>query len=292
MRLVLLLACLALAGCQPAAASGRVPSFHVEVTGQGRPLILIPGLASSGEVWNGAVKHLASRFECHVLTLAGFAGKPRIERPFLDTVRRDLSAYIRARGWKQKPVLVGHSLGGFLALWLAAEEPELAGPLVIADSLPFFAGTMPGIKTAEDARVQAEATHRMMAGQTREQYERFQRSGMMLRTMVTSPDDLKRAIEWGVQSDPQAVADAMFELMTTDLRPRLSAIQSAALILGTWAGMKEYSTRAEVERVFAEQFAGLKGHRFVMAEEARHFLMLDAPQWFYQQVDAFLSASR
>lgn len=68
------------------AAFAKTPSFAVKVTGHGRPVILIPGLSSSGAVWDGTVAHLKSRFECHVLTLAGFAGEPRIPAPFLKTV--------------------------------------------------------------------------------------------------------------------------------------------------------------------------------------------------------------
>src|SRR5580704_4477500 len=109
------------------------PSFHVDVTGHGQPMILIPGFASSGKTWDSTVAHYKDHYECHVLTLAGFAGEPRIEAPFLETVRKDLAAYIRANKMN-KPVIVGHSLGGFLALWLAEQEPNLVGPLVIVDS--------------------------------------------------------------------------------------------------------------------------------------------------------------
>ena len=51
-------------------------AFRVEVSGTGRPMILIPGLASAGAVWQTTVAHFATRYTCHVLTLAGFAGVP------------------------------------------------------------------------------------------------------------------------------------------------------------------------------------------------------------------------
>src|ERR1017187_10229929 len=119
----------------------KPPSFHVEITGHGRPMILIPGFASSGKTWDTTVAHYKDRYECHVLTLAGFAGEPRIEAPFLETVRNDLAAYIREKKM-DKPVIVGHSLGGVMALWLDEKQPDLVGPLVIVDSLPFLAGIM------------------------------------------------------------------------------------------------------------------------------------------------------
>jgi N-formylmaleamate deformylase len=48
----------------------RNASFKVEVYGKGAPLLLIPGLACSGEVWEATVDSLKDRYECHVLTLS------------------------------------------------------------------------------------------------------------------------------------------------------------------------------------------------------------------------------
>jgi N-formylmaleamate deformylase len=64
---------------QPGAA--RHAPFTVKVTGHGKPMILIPGLASSGDTWVGTVAHFKQRYTCYVLTLAGFAGVPPIQPP-------------------------------------------------------------------------------------------------------------------------------------------------------------------------------------------------------------------
>jgi N-formylmaleamate deformylase len=90
-------------------------AFQVKVSGHGQQMILIPGLSSSGETYNSTVEHYKDRFECHVLTLAGFVGVPRVPAPFLDTVRDGVAAYIRDKKLN-KPVIVGHSLGGFIRL--------------------------------------------------------------------------------------------------------------------------------------------------------------------------------
>src|ERR1700689_4316516 len=135
-------------------AQSPAPSFHVDIIGKGKPMILIPGFASSGKTWDSTVARYKDRYECHVLTLAGFAGEPRIEAPFLETVRKDLAIYIR-KNKMEKPVLVGHSLGGFMALWLAAKEPDLVGPLVIVDSLPFLAAVMQPGATADSGKPKA-----------------------------------------------------------------------------------------------------------------------------------------
>src|ERR1700675_952234 len=144
-------------------AQTPAPSFHVDIVGKGQPMILIPGFASSGKTWDSTVARYKDRFECHVLTLAGFAGEPRIEAPFLETVRRDLATYIQKKKMN-KPVIVGHSLGGFMALWLAEKEPDLVGPLVIVDSLPFLAAVMQPGATVESVKPMAENMRKMFSG--------------------------------------------------------------------------------------------------------------------------------
>jgi len=95
----------------PAEAAPR--SFSVEVHGRGSPVLLIPGLACGGEVWAQTVDRYQASHELHVLTLAGFAGQKPIEAPSLSTVRSELAAYIREHRL-ERPIVVGHSLGGFV----------------------------------------------------------------------------------------------------------------------------------------------------------------------------------
>jgi N-formylmaleamate deformylase len=103
--------------------------FAVTVRGEGPPMILIPGLACAGAVWNDTVKRFEKQFQRHVLTLAGFAGEPARPGPFLDAVRDGILRYIRNKKLV-RPVIIGHSLGGFLAYELGIVAPEVVGPLI------------------------------------------------------------------------------------------------------------------------------------------------------------------
>jgi pimeloyl-ACP methyl ester carboxylesterase len=256
------------------------------VTGRGKPMILIPGLTSSGEVWESTVERYKANYECHVLTLAGFAGQPAIKAPFLEKVRTDLAAYIREKKMK-KPTIVGHSLGGFMALWLASVEPDLVGPLVVVDSLPFLGALNNPNATPETIKPQAEAMRKgMMTTQTVEQ--RRQTQTMILQSMISDPAKIALVTEWGVNSDPETVGQAMYEMFTTDLRPSLSRIKSPTLVIGSWAAYQQYTTRAAVEKTFRDQYANLPGYRFVMSEAGKHFVMYDDPKLLFSEMDAFL----
>ena len=267
-------------------AQTPAPSFHAVITGKGKPMILIPGFASSGKTWDSTVAHYKDRYECHVLTLAGFAGEPRIEAPFLETVRKDLAEYIR-KNKMEKPVIVGHSLGGFMALWLAEKEPDLVGPLVIVDSLPFLAAVMQPGATAESVKPMAEGMRKTFSGPPTEESEK--RGQNSIQAMVTKPEDYEMILGWSKKSDRIAEGDAMYEMMTTDLRDDISKITSPTLVIGTWIGYKQYGvTRAQVEANFRLQYAKLKNFQLVMSDQARHFVMLDDPAGFFAATDAFL----
>jgi N-formylmaleamate deformylase len=260
------------------------PSFRVEVKGKGPPMVLIPGLASSGEVWEGVVRHYQGSRQCHVLTLAGFAGQPAIPPPFLETVRKDLARYIREQKL-EKPVVVGHSLGAFMAFWLAAAEPDLVGPIVAVDGLPFYSALLDPQATAESSRTMAEL-FRGMARVPQSREEREAQSRQMLAAMISKEKDLEKALRWSLASDPQAVGQALYEIITTDLRKEVAAIKTPTLLIAAGAGP---TPARQVEAAYLKQIEAIQDRRFRLAEKARHFVMLDAEEWLLKEMDAFLA---
>jgi pimeloyl-ACP methyl ester carboxylesterase len=271
-------------------------AFRVQVAGHGRPMILVPGLSSSGDTWTGTVAHYRDRFTTHTITLAGFAGVPPIDGGSVLTAARDqLASYIEANHL-DKPVVVGHSLGGNVALDLAAARPDLVGPLVIVDSLPFYAGVLFQVDTADAAKPVVEQMRARFAALSRQDYDDYVKSHQATRFMVTKPSDLATITEWGLKSDPKTVYTAMTELYGSDLRPALPRIASPALVLGTWTGVRDQMqqmrvpiTKEAVVENFKRQYEGLRTLHFAVSDSSRHFVMFDDPAWFFEQVDAFLA---
>ena len=271
-------------------------SFRVAVSGHGRPMILIPGLASSGDTWTATVARYRDRYECHVLTLAGFAGTPPIAEPLLATVRAELADYIRGRHLDH-PVIVGHSLGGSLALALAVDHPDLVGPLVIVDMVPFLGGAALQAQSLEEARPRIAATRAYMSAQTDAQWAEYAKSGASVKFMVTGAADLATITGWSVASDRRTVTDALADVYGLDLREDMARIKAPVLVLGTWKGVHDEVleaakidvSRSAIEDSFIRQYAKLPRLTFVMAE-TRHFIMFDDPVWFFGQLDGFLSA--
>ena len=84
----------------------------------------------------------------------------------------------------------------------------------------------------------------------------------------------------------------MIELVSTDLRPEMGKIESPVLVIGTWIGLKGYGvTEDAATQLFHQQYADVNHLQFVMARQARHFVMWDDPAWFNTQVDGFLATN-
>ena len=264
------------------------PAFHptaftAKVSGHGRPVIFIPGLASPGDVWDGTVAHLGGKVEAHVLTLAGFAGQPAISPPFLSTVRDQIAQYIRANHLAH-PIVVGHSLGGVLALWLAETDPDV-GAVIDVEGLPFLGAVMNPDITPDQIAAQAKGAHDQIASMPQAQLGPFMRQ--FLATMVTRPADLDHLADAAGRSDAGTVANAFSELLSKDLRPDLAKVTMPVLVIAAGDGGFPHD---QIEKVWRTQIDPIRGVELHVVDGAKHFVMLDQPDAFYALVDAFLAA--
>jgi pimeloyl-ACP methyl ester carboxylesterase len=221
-------------------------------------------------VWTGTVAHL-KHAETHVLTLAGFAGERPIDDPLSATVRTQLAAYIRDRRLDH-PAIIGHSLGGVIAMWLAATEPDLVGPTIIVDTFPAH-GADPG---SYESVVALAATWKAMSPNAFAAAARD-----MFSAMATDERQIEPVIEDVLHSDRRAFADAFSELFRVDLRPLLPNITAPVLMV---------LADGPFQDKIREQITAIPTHKSVVLPHTRHFVMFDDPPGFYRTVDSFLAA--
>ncbi|WP_290696690.1 alpha/beta hydrolase [Lacinutrix sp.] len=263
-------------------------SFNVEIKGKGNPIILIPGLASSGKVWKETTDTLEKKYECHILTLAGFANQKAIslEKGYLSVIKKEITKYI-LNELNQKPILIGHSLGGFLSLSIASSQPTLLRKIIIVDSYPFYSLAFNSNATIENVIPQAKMMKEMVLSTSDSLFVQQQRKTMT--TMVTDSVNIKTATEWSLQSDRKTVAQAMYEIMTTDLRNDIEKVKIPMLVFGSWYGAKDYGiTKEIVQKNYENQFLKAKNCKIEVAKTAKHFIMWDEPKWFISLVKSFI----
>ena len=274
-------------------ASDRI---HVAVDGDmdGRDIILIPGLSSSPAVWQGTVDHLVAQdgvgWRVHRIHVNGFAGAPaegNATGPVAAPVAEEIARYIREQGLK-KPAVVGHSMGGTMGMMLAARHPDLVGRLMVVDMIPFMGAMFgPPGTTAESVKPVADQVHAAQSAAPRDQYLTQAKASVtgMIQTEAARTGPL-RDVE---ASDQQVSASAFRELIVTDLRPELSKITAPVEVLYVKFNDPRM-TDAITDAVYQMSFATLPGAKLKRIDDSAHFIMLDQPQAFYGDLDAFLSA--
>ncbi len=259
-----------------ATAHGTETFEQIAVTtrGSGPPVILIPGLNSAGSVWDATCEALERQMTCHIVHLPGFAGAAPATGPtFLPEMRDRIIRYAEAREL-QRPLIVGHSLGGSLALMIALQRPELPGALVIVDALPFFPAARNPAITPAAAKTQAEHMRTAMQAQSDEAF--FSQSRQFSRGMSRDPARSALIEQWLARSDRQTTTQAIYELNVDDLRPQLAAVRPPTVVIGSWVPLQAFGqTRESTLRVFTQQFEKLAGVRIVLSDVAHHFVMWD-----------------
>lgn len=106
-----------------------------EVAGEGEPLVLVHGLSESTRVWYRNLPELAARYRVYLVDLPGFGAMRRFRRQFdLKQSGLWLAAWLQALELEAVN-LVGHSMGGYVSMALAAAHPEKVKRLVLVDSI-------------------------------------------------------------------------------------------------------------------------------------------------------------
>ena len=254
------------------------PSFTVQIQGSGtQPLVLLPGFACSGEVWKETVARYGSRYKCYVLTMAGFAGATPQAEPDLHTWVKDIAAYIQ-QNHLNKPVIIGHSMGGGMAMILAATYPTLVGKIIVVDALPCLNALMnPAFTAAEHP--DCASIIGQMTQMTDDQFAGMQK--MTMPRLMADTVHLAQVIQWSKSSDRKTFGSMYCQYSNEDMRATIAAITCPALILME-------SPFGNYKPAIEAQFKKLTTANIQYAGHGLHFIMYDDKDWYFQQTDSFL----
>ena len=269
-----------------AASDWRSDRLSVEVIGSGPDVILIPGLSSSREVWRPLATRLSATHRVHLVQLAGFAGEPwsHVDGPFVAPEVEDLARYVREAGL-ERPAVIGHSMGGLSGLMLAQTHPEAVGRLMIVDALPFYSALFGPTVTAEQARPFADqaAAGVLAADDATFEAQQTQTAIGLARDPVTR----EAMVRWSLATDRRAMAAALRDVMTTDLRPGLAAMTTPVTALYA-ADADGGAPAGGADAIWGREYAPLPGVTLIRVDGSRHFIMADQPTRFDALVDDFL----
>jgi pimeloyl-ACP methyl ester carboxylesterase len=255
--------------------------FFVTVTGSGPDVILIPGLGSSHDVWKDEVAKLSPHYRLYLVQVYGFAGYkpgPNATGPFLQPITDELAQYIESNHLRQ-PAVIGHSLGGLIALMLATQHPADVSKLMVVDALPFLGLLYNNKNTVDNVRAQALDEKMELMDEPGPTF--LHSENAEIAALVTSPDNRKLVLFWTANSDRHVFADAVYEDMITDVRPQLAKITAPVTVLFAGGGK-------DTEKLYSTAYSTTPHLKLVKVEDSLHFIMLDQPKKFDEAVQEFL----
>ncbi|WP_419808738.1 alpha/beta fold hydrolase [Sphingomonas sp.] len=173
-------------------------------------------------------------------------------------------------------------------MMLAKQHPADVGRLMIVDSLPFFAVLMapPGV----------DPTVAMVEPQARTMRDRIAAAygkpadpatlAAQTKGLAIKPDSIATMQRWAAAADARVTGEAIYEDLTTDLRPALASIVTPITVVYPWnAGGP---TKEMADPFYRRQYAAAPHVSFADIGDSGHFVMLDQPAAFAAAVDAFL----
>lgn len=256
--------------------SQEYPAFNVSVVGSGKPIVLIPGVSSSAYVWDDTIEVLSDRYQLHALSLAGFAGvKPAAPQSvganYLEFQKNAILEYIRSNQLKEV-VIIGHSLGGTLGLWLATEQHPQISAVINIDGLPAL-GALLGSQQASSSDAPRSFDPKIM-----------------VKSMANNEAWHEQMLKDMMTSDPMTSGRAFGELMQLDIRDKLSQIELPVLTIAAPAQAAPYASFEATKSNYTAQLENIpeKFKHMAYAKTAKHFVMADEPQWMIEQIESFL----
>lgn len=279
----------------PAArASFNSGSLHVDVYGTpGKPaLVFIPGLTCGPWEWSGEITHFAPDYTIYTLTLPGFNGQPAIQGDLFAKVTGDFWNLLQSRGI-DKPIVIGHSLGGTLGFMLAEQHSDRLRALIAVDGLPVFPGTENLPQAQRDAMASQMAA--MIGSISTPQAFEAAEKNYSLPYMITAKDDVAAVAHLAATSDPKATAQWMHDDLLLDTRAQLAAITIPVLEITPFDpkldpfGPAKIASAQQKQAYYASLLKGDATAKVQVIEPSRHFIMYDQPQALQAAMASFLS---
>lgn len=277
--------------CKTAKAAPTITQMeHISISrsGNGSPIVLIPGLSSPRAVWDRVAPDLAKTHRVYVVQINGFAGDApgrNLGPGLIDGVVEDLDGFlVKAKATDAK--LVGHSLGGLVTLKFAKAHPDHIKSAMIVDSLPYVGEIFVPGATVAMMEPQAKAMRDAITAGYGKPANATAAEGTA-NSLALKPESQAKVEAWFLATDPRVSGEALYEDLTTDLRGDMADIKTPLTIVYPWSA-KLPKERADA--FYRGAYAKAPNVRYVGIGDAAHFVMLDQPAAFAAALKDFAEA--
>lgn len=247
-------------------------------TGSGEPLVILPGLFGSKRNWSSVARQLAEQRRVITVDLRNHGESPWDDVHDYPAMAGDVAQLIVTQGLQPAAVL-GHSMGGKVAMVLALTQPELVSRLIVVDIAPArsTANTRAVLQAMQDVPLAAVATRSEAKAAMAEAVPSAGVRDFLALNLTSSPEGLR----WGINLE--SLAHNFENILGFPDVPADMTFDKPTLFLG--GGRSPYiqpEHHAEIMRLFP--------HASIDSiPDAGHWVHADAPQAFLERVTAFLA---
>ena len=254
-------------------------SLKIVKEGKGKTIILLPGFSCPGDVWNESISQLGEGYEFIKVSYPGFNGIDPIEIPWYGTIKSELSQFITESNLSSITIM-GHSMGGMLAMDLAAEHSDKVDKLILVDALPCIRLVMMPDVNVEYITFDNPYNNNMIH-MSDSLFRNLANS--MAQGMTNNKDKTGLLAQWIIESDRKTYVYGFTELLKLDLRDKLTDIKAKTLILSA-----DFIGKDVILKNLESQYEKLENKEIKIAESSMHFIMYDQPEWFNNEISTFL----
>ncbi|MFC5045544.1 alpha/beta fold hydrolase [Aquimarina hainanensis] len=255
-------------------------AIQIETIGEGKPMVFLPGFTTPGSIWKETITHVALNRKSYRVSYAGFNGIPSIEMPWYTNIKNSIITYIQEQQLNDI-IIMGHSMGGNLAVDIAATLPNKVSKIIIVDALPCMREVMMPNVPVENL-VYDNPYNKQMLHMDDQQFKNM--ATMMASNMTNTAHKKETIANWILEADRKTWVYGYTDLLKLDLRDTLKKISCETLIIGA-----SFPNLKIAKENFEKQYANLSNKTLKMAPKSKHFVMFDQPQWFYEVTKAFLA---
>lgn len=246
-----------------------------DVEGRGRPVVLVHGLGSTLNTWEGVAQSLTSAYEVYRFDLRGSGRSEVPEGPYeLETWVEDLRAFLNDQDIDAAH-LVGHSLGSLISMRFAAEYSDRVQTLSVAAAGP----GIPEEKKEELQTVVEEIEEEGMAAHAATETE----ESLSEYTKQTRPELVGLYREMILENEPDGYVASMRGLMNADLKPVVGDIQAPTLLL---AAENDSVTPPVASFILSGR---IPESTVTVIPDAGHMAQLEAPKEVARELHEFIA---
>ncbi|HEY3794426.1 MAG TPA: alpha/beta fold hydrolase [Bradyrhizobium sp.] len=242
------------------------------------PLVFLHGIGGAARAWRSQLDYFADAYRCIAWDMPGYGGSAPLAEVSIASLADALQDFLHATG-ADRPVIVGHSIGGMIVQQLLTDEPLVANAVVLAQTSPAFG--------KPDGDWQKQFINARLGPLDRGETLAALAPSLVKELVGDDPDTAGLALARDCMTAvPEATYRAtMLALMGFDLRHALKEISVPTLLL---SGSKDNNAPAPM---MAKMASYVPGSTYVELEGVGHLANLERPDEFNAVLWDFLMDS-